>query len=358
MSTIPSEAYPPSLSVVLSFWNEADVIPELVQRLRTTLTGERSKNHIRDYELIFVNDVSTDNSLELLVELAKEENDIKILNMSRNFGVSPCVMAGLRFSSGDLVVYMDADLQDPPEVIPQMIEAWREGENVDVVHTKRLSRDGESPVKLWITKVGYDILHRTSSIKLQTEVGDFKLLSRRVVTYLLQLKEKNPFMRGLVLWVGFNQVTITYNREARFAGETKFRVFSLAVISNFFSSALVSFSNIPLQIASILGGLSSVLSLILIIHVLLEKLQGRNLPGWTAIMVAVLFIGGVQLLSIGILGLYVSNIFLESKGRPLYIVSDTFGFEDNQIDPLTNEPIPNKTQIQNVKSVTDDYVTK
>jgi len=333
----------PSLSVVLSFRNEADVIPELVKRLRNVLINEREDGNLSTYELIFVNDVSTDNSLELLVELAKEYDDIKILNMSRNFGVSPCVMAGLQYASGDLVVYMDADLQDPPEVIPQMLQAWREGDDVDVVHTKRANREGESKIKMFITRIGYSILHHTSSIKLQTEVGDFKLLSRRVVNYLLKLKEKNPFMRGLVLWVGFNQVTITYNRDARFAGETKFQVFSLAVISNFFSSALISFSSIPLQIASILGALSSLISLLLIIHVLLEKLQGRNLPGWTAIMVAVLFIGGVQLLSIGILGLYVSNIFQESKDRPLYIVSNTFGFNEDQIDPITNEQIPNRT---------------
>lgn len=333
----------PKLSVVLSFRNEAQVIPELVKRLRDVLIDEREKAHLSDYELIFVNDVSTDDSLRLLVELSKEFDDIKVLNMSRNFGVSPCVIAGLQYSSGDLAVYMDADLQDPPEVISDMLKAWREGENVDVVHTRRLSRAGESSIKLWITKLGYTILHRTSSIKLQTEVGDFKLLSRRVINYLLQFKEQSPFMRGLVLWVGFNQVVITYKREARFAGETKFRVFSLAVISNFFSSALISFSSIPLQLASILGAFSSFLSLLFIIHVLLEKIQGRNLPGWTAIMVVILFIGGVQLLSIGILGLYVSNIFQESKGRPLFIVSDTIGFRENQIDPITNEHIPNRT---------------
>jgi len=337
-----TQTTPPSLSVVLSFRNEEAVIPELVQRLRHVLMGEVETGHLKWYELIFVNDVSTDNSLALLVELAKVHDDIRVLNMSRNFGVSPCVMAGLHFSSGDLVVYMDADLQDPPEVIPQMVAAWRADEFVDVVHTKRETRDGESPLKMFITRIGYSILHRTSSINLQTEVGDFKLLSRRVVNYLLQLKEKNPFMRGLVVWVGFNQVTITYKREARFAGETKFRVFSLAVINNFFSSALISFSSLPLQLASILGSISSILSLILIVYVLLEKLQGRNLPGWTAIMVTVLFIGGVQLLSIGVLGLYVSNIFQEAKGRPLYIVRDTFGFDNEQIDPVTSEMIPNR----------------
>lgn len=332
----------PTLSVVLSFFNEADVIPELVRRLRSVLQSETQQNNLSDYELIFVNDESTDNSLELLVELAQGEDDIKILNMSRNFGVSPCVMAGLQYSKGDIVIYMDADLQDPPEVIPQMIEVWRKEENIDVVHTQRIRRDGEPTYKLWLTQLGYKILRRSASIDLQIEVGDFKLLDRRVVEYLVTMQEHNPFMRGLVNWVGFNQITIQYVRESRFAGDSKFNPISFHVLNHFFSTALISFSNIPLQIASFMGGLSALLSFILIIHVLLEKLQGRNLPGWTALMVTVLFIGGIQLLAIGVLGLYVSNIFAETKNRPLFIVRDTFGFDNNQLDPYTNASIPNK----------------
>ena len=358
MPEITSSSTKPTLSVILSFWNEADVIPELVQRLRDVLIDEQDKNHIGDYELVFVNDVSTDNSLELLVELGKEHNDIRVLNMSRNFGVAPCVIAGLHFASGQLIVYMDADLQDPPEVIPQMLQAWREGENVDVVHTQRVQREGEAAYKLWLTKLGYNILRKSASIDLQIEVGDFKLLDRRVVEYLVTMQEQNPFMRGLVNWVGFNQVTIQYVRKSRFAGESKFNPISFHVLNHFFSTALISFSNVPLQIASLTGGLSAFLSFILIIYVLLEKLQGRNLPGWTALMVAVLFIGGIQLLGLGVLGLYISNIFAETKNRPLFIVRDTFGFNKNQLDPFTNSIIPNvEPRLATTKEETNQNVS-
>lgn len=318
-----------SLSVVLSFRNEADVLPELVKRLRNVLSTECSKGHIDNYELIFVNDLSTDRSEEILLETAKEHNDIRIVNMSRNFGVSPCVLAGMTYSSGDAVVYMDADLQDPPEVIPQLIQEWQKGDYVDVVHTIRLSRDGESRLKLWLTKLGYKILRNVSSVELQIDSGDFKLLSRRAVNHLIRFREKNPFLRGLVSWIGFNQTTIYYHREIRFAGDSKFPIYSPKVIRNFLYSALISFSDVPLQLAMWLGLLASLSSFLVLIHTLIENIQGHNLPGWTAIMVAVLFLGGVQLVSIGILGLYISSIFLESKRRPNYIVKNTFGFENN-----------------------------
>lgn len=315
------------LTVVFSFRNEENVLPELIKRTRAVLKQESANGTLSCWELIFVNDVSTDKSLDILLEHAKGHDDIRIINMSRCFGVSPCVLAGMEYSSGDAVIYMDADLQDPPEIIPRMIKAWQSGENIDVVHTIRNSRLGESLLKLLITKTGYFILRSVSSIDLPVEAGDFKLLSRRAVKHLIKLKEKKPFVRGLVCWIGFNQVTIRFDRDPRFSGKTKFPVISYKVISNFLDSALISFSDVPLKIASFVGLLGSLVSIIIGIHVFLEKLSGKAIPGWTAIMCTVMFFGSIQLISVGILGIYVSSMFSEVKNRPNYIVESVFGFK-------------------------------
>lgn len=318
------------LSVVFSFRNEEETIPELLRRVRAVVNGQKEKGAVQNYELIFVNDASTDRSLELLLDESRKENDIKIINMSRRFGVSPCVMAGLEASSGDIVVYMDADLQDPPEVIADLVEIWRM-QNVDVVHTVRASRKGESRIKLWLTDLGYHILNKTASIPLPVEAGDFKLLSRRVVNHLIGLKEKRPFTRGLVCWVGFNQTAFKYDREARAAGQSKFSIISRDVINNFLDSALISFSSAPLKLAILLGFLALVVDAGLVIHVLHQKLIGAAIPGWSALMMTTVFIGGVQLFCLGVLGLYINSIFEETKRRPNYIIESTHGFETPEL---------------------------
>lgn len=330
----------PRVSVVFSFWNEEDVLAELVRRCRAVFDAETAAGHVRGYELIFVNDASTDGSEALLRREALVRPDIRIVNTSRNFGVSPCVLAGMSFATGDVVVYMDADLQDPPEVIPQMLAAWRAEPDVDVVHTVRLSRSGETRLKLWITRQGYRILKAVSTIDLPPEAGDFKLLSRRAVDHLLSLREQKPFIRGLVCWIGFKQRKVHYHRDARFSGATKFPVLGIKVLRNFLDSAFISFSDVPLKLSIFAGLASSAASLGYIFWVLIEKYRGHNIPGWSAIMVAVLFLGGVQLLSVGILGLYVNAIFLEVKGRPLYLVKDTFGFEPTAASPAATESAP------------------
>ncbi len=317
------------LSVVFSFRNEEHVLPELIRRVRAVLQGQRAEGVISGHELIFVNDASTDQSLRILVEHAQNHDDIRVINMARNFGVSPCVMAGLAHARGDLVVYMDADLQDPPEVIPQMLRAWREGDKVDVVHTVRRSRQGESAFKLFITGIGYHILNRYCTVAIPQEAGDFKLLSRRAVEQVLKFKEHTPFMRGVVAWIGYNQVFVPYDREARFAGKSKFFVLSPKVISNFFNSAIVSFSAVPLQIASYIGLVTILIDLVFILHALREKILGRAIPGWTAIMIAILFFSGVQLFCIGMIGLYLNSVHEQTKMRPTYIVESTFGFPDS-----------------------------
>ena len=317
------------ISVVFSFRNEEHVLPELIRRVRAVLQGQRAEGVFSGHELIFVNDASTDQSLRILVEHAQNHDDIRVINMARNFGVSPCVMAGLAHARGDLVVYMDADLQDPPEVIPQMIRAWREGNKVDVVHTVRRSRQGESAFKLFITRIGYHILNRYCTVAIPQEAGDFKLLSRRAVEQILKFKEHTPFMRGVVAWIGFNQVFVSYDREARFAGKSKFFVLSPKVISNFFNSAIVSFSAVPLQIASYIGLATILVDFVFILHALREKFLGRAIPGWTAIMIAILFFSGVQLFCIGMIGVYLNSVHEQTKMRPTYIVESTFGFPDS-----------------------------
>lgn len=329
-AVIPPPATPlatPDVSVVLSFRNEEKCLPELIRRLRAVLEAERNAGRIGKHELIFVNDDSTDASEIVLRNHAVGRDDIRIINMSRTFGVSVCALAGMEYSSGDLVVYMDADLQDPPELIPELIRAWQSEPEVGVVHTVRTNRAGESRLKLLITRLGYHILHTSSTTNLPVESGDFKLLSRVVVNHLVQLKEKKPFLRGLVCWVGFKQKWVHYARDARFSGRTNFPVMSSKVIFNFLDTALISFSDAPLRIATVAGLLTSITALSYITWILIEKFRGHNIPGWSAIMVAILFLGGAQLLCVGLQGLYISSIFHETKRRPNYIVKDTFGFK-------------------------------
>ncbi len=313
----------PLISVVLSFFNEEENIPELVRRLRVSLKNRR-------YELIFVNDVSTDRSLELLKQLAAGQNDIKVINTSRNFGVSICVLAGMRYAKGDAVIYMDADLQDPPELIPSLLEKWQADPETEVVYTTRRSRAGEGALKMAITRLGYRILQATSDIELVPNSGDFKLLSRRVVNELLKMHEAKPFVRGMVTWVGFKQVQVLYDREARHGGETHYPTLGWRVISNFLDSALISFSDVPLKIALILGFIVSGGAFLWLVGVFVMKFLGYTLGGWAAIMSTMLVLGGVQLLTIGVLGLYINAIFRETRHRPRYIVKDTFGFDDDQ----------------------------
>ena len=315
----------PALSVVVSFWNEEENLPELLRRLRNVLAILRDAGEVRDYELIFVNDASTDRSEEIL-RAAARDGDVRLINMSRNFGVSPCVVAGLKHARGDCVVYMDADLQDPPELIPELLAAWRSDPEVEVVHTVRQSRAGESRVKKIVTRAGYAILRAVSTIELPLEAGDFKLLSRRAARQVARFGEKRPFLRGLVCWIGFKQATVRYHRASRHAGRTKFPVLGLKVIRNFIDSAVISFSDVPLKLATALGLASSAAALSYIVWVLIEHFRGHNIPGWSATMTATLFLGGVQLLSIGVLGNYIGSIFLESKRRPNYIVKDRVGF--------------------------------
>jgi glycosyltransferase involved in cell wall biosynthesis len=319
----------PVLSIVFSFRNEEEVIPSLLQRCRAVCSKLIQEARLGAYELIFVDDDSVDHSLSLLKKEADAHGDIRVVVMSRRFGTSVCVLAGMEHAVGDWVVYMDADLQDPPELIPSLIEIVEKDPAVQIVHTKRLSRDGETWVKLAVTRLGYRILHFLTNSQLPIECGDFKLLSRRAVTEVLKFKEKKPFMRWLVCLVGFKQAFMPYRREAREEGGSHFPVFSWRVISNFLESALVSTSVFPLHLISFAGMVSGLGCGAVFFYILIEKFMGHNLPGWTAIMSAVLFVGSIQILSIGLVGLYIASIFDEVKNRPSYIVSQLYGFPRN-----------------------------
>lgn len=308
------------ISVVFSFLNEEDNLDELIRR-----TAAACNQTGLDYEMIFVNDNSADRSEEILRDYAQKDSRIKILNMSRRFGVHPCQIAGIKHAKGDAVIYMDSDLQDPPEQIPNMISQWQDG--AQVVHMQRTHRDGENPAKMWLTVQAYKLINFFSEIDLPINVGDFKLLDRRVVDELMGIEEEDPYMRGLVCWVGFRQVTLQYRREARHAGETHVPLLGSGPAKEFLRG-VTSFSSLPLYLVFLLGVGVSALSFLMIIMILVWKAMGLNVPGWSGPMTAIFFIGGTLHASIGVVGLYISRIYNSIKGRPLFIVDNSVNIDD------------------------------
>ena len=308
------------VSVVFSFKNEEAVIPELIRRLEATF----SKVDF-DYEIIFINDASTDASLELLLTIRERNQKIKIITMSRTFGITPCLIAGIKHAQGDAVVYMDADLQDPPELIPVLLQKYNEG--FDVVHTTRTKRKGENPLKMWITRRAYNIINLFSEIPIPENTGDFKLISRRAIDQLLKLNEYDPFMRGLVRWIGFKQVSVFYERDARFAGKTKFSLLKSLNPGREFIRGITTFSERPLYLSLYMGFFVSFCAFIYLTSIIIERIFfGMHRPGWPAMMVTLLFLGGIILIMIGVLGIYVGKIHIAAKNRPLYVIEKTIGF--------------------------------
>lgn len=309
------------ISVVVSFRNEAANLPELIRRLEAVFARIEAT-----CELIFVNDASTDESLQILLEARARNPAIKIVNMSRRFGVTPCVLAGFEKARGDAVVCLDADLQDPPELIPDLIDKWRGG--ADVVHTTRTARRGENPVKLLLTRAAYWMINRFSDIEILQNTGDFKLLSRRVLDELLRLDEFDPFLRGLVSWVGFKQAQVFYVREPRFAGTTKFSLLTTLNPYKEFIRGITLFSTTPLYIALFLGLFVSGLSfLFLLVLVGAQLIFGRDAAlSWNHVLLgAILLMGGMILFTVGILGMYVGRIHRETINRPRYIIREFIG---------------------------------
>jgi len=313
---------------VLSFRNEEEVVPELLRRLTAALTPLEV-----DYELIFVNDASTDQSLSLLTEAAQRDARVKVLTTSRRFGNTECTLAGMAYAQGDAIVYMDTDLQDPPEVIPQLIERWRRG--AGVVHTVRASREGESAAKLLLTRIAYKLIGCVSDIPLMTEAGDFKLLSRVAVDQILRLRESNPYLRGLACWVGFQQEHVVYHREKRAGGKGHFPIFrnflrdlqGLRGPAGTLVQGLTSFSLLPLVFFLLLGFALCAGSLIALLTAAAAMLFASAAPTSAAILIiAVSLLAGIQLVALGTVGLYVGRIYNDVRGRPRYIVAETIGF--------------------------------
>ena len=310
----------PLVSVVLSFRNEEGVIPELVARLVKALTGAGLA-----YELIFVNDASTDGSLALLEEHHRKDPAVKVVNMSRRFGVAPCVLAGMRFASGDAVVYMDADLQDPPELIPELVARWREG--ADVVYTVRTARHGEHGGKMWLTRMAYRAVGRLAEIELPEEAGDFKLLSRRAVEHLLAFGEHDLYVRGLVSWLGFRQVAVPYERQARAAGETHFPLLRLGPVAAF-AAGVTSFSHVPLFFFLLLGLVGGALSGLALLGLGVASLLGAAISTGALLVAFGVLLWSTLAAGIGVIGLYVARIHREVLGRPRYIVESTLGLDE------------------------------
>lgn len=306
------------LSIVVPCYNEEEVIAETVRRLQ----GFCAELQGYDTELIFVDDGSRDRTRDLLKGLAAADPRLRVICFARNFGHQIAVTAGIDAAGGDAVVVIDADLQDPPEVMHQMLARWREG--YDVVYGTRAERRGESLFKLVTARGFYRLLNWLSDVPIPLDTGDFRLMSRRVVETLRAMPERDRFVRGMVSWVGFRQTAVIYSRANRFAGRSKY---PLRKMLRFATDGILSFSTKPLQLSVALGMVFATLALIGILYALILRLFTNIwVEGWTALMIAILSIGGVQLISLGILGEYIGRIYNEIKSRPLYVVQEHIGF--------------------------------
>jgi glycosyltransferase involved in cell wall biosynthesis len=304
----------PEISIVAPIYNEIDSIPELYRRVKETMQGLAGDN----WELLMVDDGSTDGSTDLLRQLAGEDTHVKPVIFARNFGHQIAVTAGLDYARGKAVVIIDADLQDPPEVIPMLVEKWKEG--YEVVYAVRSEREGENLFKLFTASLFYRLITSITDVKIPLDTGDFRLLDRVVVDVLNSMHERHRFLRGMSVWVGFKQIGVEYRRSARFAGETKF---PFRKMFKFASDAITSFSYFPLQLATYFGFIIAGASILAIPVVIILRQSGlRAFLGQATTLIAVLFLGGVQLISLGILGEYIGRLYDEAKGRPLYIVRE------------------------------------
>jgi len=307
------------ISIIFSFKNEEKNLKELVKRVNSSLS--KLKNW--KYEMIFVNDSSNDNSEEILLDLQKT-NPIVIINMTRTFGVGPCVLAGFRHAKGDAIIYMDADLQDPPEILTKLIEEYEKG--AEVVHTVRTKRIGESSFKLFITKLAYRIINYLSDIPLPTEAGDFKLISKTALNKILEQKEFRPYVRGLSVWVGYKQSFVKYERQSRSDGQSKFPLYSRGPITEFING-ITSYSLKPLYLGILLGFFSLLFSISLIVYALYAKYIGIAVLGSSSIIITISFFSGILLLTIGIVGIYIARIFEQTKGRDQYVIKNIKNFD-------------------------------
>ncbi len=306
------------LSVVAPVYNEDATIDEFYGRVCSALAGLQ-------FEIVLVDDGSTDGSAAELHKLASHDPRVRVVQLSRNFGHQTALTAGLDHARGDAVVMLDADLQDPPELIPLMLDHWRAG--CDVVYAVREQREGESRFKLATARWFYSLFDRLAQVELQHNSGDFRLLDRRALDALLSMRERNRFLRGMTVWVGYRQAAVPYTRDRRFAGKTKY---TIPKMLRFSLDAISSFSHRPLQLATLLGFIISTLAFLAIPIVIVLRILGSYLPGFSSLTIAVLLLGGIQLIAIGIIGEYVGRIYDEVKGRPLYLVRSRVNIPDEE----------------------------
>jgi polyisoprenyl-phosphate glycosyltransferase len=302
------------LSIVAPAYNEAAGLDEFYSRLISS-----TKDLSLELEIIYVNDGSQDDTLEIMSNQRSNNPGITIIDLSRNFGKEIALTAGLDHASGDGIVVIDTDLQDPPELIPSLVEKWLEG--YDVVNAKRVKRKGESWFKKLTSFIYYRFLYQLSDIKIPKDTGDFRLLNRNALDALLKLREKHRYMKGLFAWVGYSQAEITYERDERYAGKTKWRFWGLV---NLAFEGLTSFSVLPLRLASMVGVVSAFIAMVFGTVIILKKfIYGDPVAGYPSLVVLITFIGGIQLLALGVIGEYLGRVFNETKNRPLYIVKNT-----------------------------------
>lgn len=308
------------ISLVVPMYCEEKVVNECYKRLTDVLYKIENYEH----EIIFINDGSEDKTLELLEEIAKNDKNVKILSFARNFGHQCAVTAGLKYVSGDAIIIIDADLQDPPELIPEILKLWEEGNQV--IYGKRKTREGESAFKLLTAKMFYKTLNILSDVDIPKDTGDFRLVDREVVKIINSLPEHNKFLRGLWSWIGFKQTPFEYERKERFAGKTKYPLKKMLKLA---LDGIISFSTKPLKLVGGLGILSILVSLIILIYSIISYIFNLNnlTAGWTSIMVTVTLFSGVQLLSIWIMSEYIGRIYDETKKRPQYIIDKKINIE-------------------------------
>lgn len=314
------------ISVVIPMYCEEEVADICYKRVVNNLKKLSDKY---SYEIIFINDGSKDSTLEILKKIASNDDNVKIISFSRNFGHQAAVTAGIRNVTGDAVIIMDADLQDPPELFNGMIEKWEEG--YEVVYGKRRTREGESIFKLLTAKMFYNTLNKLSEIEIPKDTGDFRLVDRKVIDVIATLPEHNKFLRGLFSWVGFNQYAYEYNRVNRVVGKTKYpfkKMFKLA------TDGILSFSAKPLKIVGAIGIFSVIVSIIILIYSIVSYMFKLNslTPGWTSIMCTMTFIGGIILISLWMIGEYIARIYEESLGRPEYIIDELINFKGEEYE--------------------------
>lgn len=308
-----------TLSIIIPCFNEEVVIEETHRRLHDVL-GTLSDFEI---ELIYIDDGSEDGTLGVLKNLQARDSCIRIVSFSRNFGHQIAISAGIENASGDAVVLIDADLQDPPELIPKFVDLWREG--VEVVYGQREAREGEGVFKLWTAKAFYRIINRISNVSIPLDTGDFRLMDRKVVNALQSMPERYRFVRGMVSWVGFRQECVRYKRAARFAGSTKY---PLRRMVRFAADGILSFSMEPLRMAVWMGFTAAGLAFAGILYALVIRLMTNSwVQGWALLFIAILFMGGVQLVFLGVIGEYLGRVYGEVKRRPLYVVKERLGFK-------------------------------